>query len=114
MSSPIVISHLFEGVRIINTVSTGNATLNSKDLNKLKDTYKIFMFDILGIKSEKSNIDSSSTEAYKQAINVLLDVRKDAKAKKDWATSDFIRNKLTEIGFEIKDTKDGFEWKLNK
>ena len=114
LSSPIVISHLFEGVRIINTVSTGNATLNSKDLNKLKDTFKIFMFDILGIKSEKSNIDSSSTEAYKQAINVLLDVRKDAKAKKDWATSDFIRNKLTEIGFEIKDTKEGFEWKLNK
>ena len=83
-------------------------------MNKLKDTFKIFMFDILGIKSEKSNIDSSSTEAYKQAINVLLDVRKDAKAKKDWATSDFIRNKLTEIGFEIKDTKEGFEWKLNK
>ena len=43
---------------------------------------------------------------------MLLDIRKQAKSNKDWATSDLIRNRLTEIGFDIKDTKDGYEWKV--
>jgi cysteinyl-tRNA synthetase len=49
-----------------------------------------------------------------KAVDMLLQMRMQAKQNKDWATSDKIRNELTALGFEIKDTKDGFEWKLNK
>ena len=70
------------------------------------------MFDILGLKEEAVATDSSATEPYKKAVELLLNIRMEAKAKKDWATADFIRNKLSEIGFDIKDTKEGFEWKL--
>ena len=48
----------------------------------------------------------------KKAVDLLLDIRKEAKAKKDWATSDLIRNRLSEIGFDVKDTRDGYEWKV--
>ena len=54
----------------------------------------------------------SGNDAYKQAIDLLLNIRLQAKQNKDWATSDKIRNELTALGFEIKDTKDGFEWKI--
>ncbi|MCH5327584.1 MAG: cysteine--tRNA ligase [Coprobacter sp.] len=114
LNSPIVISHLFDGVRIINTVAAGNASLNEEDLNSLKETFRTFLFDILGLSPGSASTASASTQPYEQAVDLLLEVRKEAKAKKDWATSDFIRNKLAEIGFEIKDTKDGVEWKLNK
>jgi cysteinyl-tRNA synthetase len=62
------------------------------------------------LKSE--NDSSSGSEAYKKAIDLLLNMRLEAKRNKDWATSDKIRNELTALGFEIKDTKDGFEWKI--
>lgn len=112
LGSPIVISQLFDGLRIINTIVDGNATINESDLKGLRETFSTFMFDVLGLKEE--NADSSSNHAYEQAVDLLLDIRMEAKNKKDWATSDFIRNKLSEIGFEIKDKKDGFDWKLNK
>ncbi len=111
LNSPIVISHLFDGLRIINTVLAGNATLSAEDLAHLKETFSIFLFDILGVKSEEGET-SSSNEAYEQAVDLLLELRKQAKSNKDWATSDLIRNRLAEIGFDVKDTKDGFEWKL--
>ena len=87
LSTPIVISHLFEAVKIINTVLAGGATLSAEDSAHLKETFRIFLFDIMGIREE-------------------------AKARKDWTTSDYIRDRLSEIGFEIKDTKEGVEWKL--
>ena len=64
----------------------------------------------------KEEIGSSDGReaAYGKVVDMLLEQRVKAKANKDWATSDLIRNELTALGFEIKDTKDGFEWKLNK
>ena len=111
LSTPIVISHLFDGVRIINTVLAGNATLSQADLDELRETMRIFMFDILGL-VESKQADNNGNEAYAKAIELLLDIRRDAKARKDWATSDLIRDRLGEIGFELKDTKEGTEWKL--
>ncbi|MBP1663638.1 MAG: cysteinyl-tRNA synthetase, partial [Bacteroidetes bacterium] len=58
------------------------------------------------------NEANESTDAYRKAIDLLLNIRLEAKKNKDWATSDKIRNELTALGFEIKDTKDGFEWKI--
>ena len=111
LSTPIVISHLFDGVRIINTVLAGNATLSQADIDELRETMRMFMFDILGLVESKNN-DESGNEAYAKAVELLLELRREAKSRKDWATSDLIRDRLGEIGFELKDTKEGTEWKL--
>ena len=113
LNSPIVISLLFDGAKIINNIIAGNATISEEDLEDLKSTYYLFTYDILGLKEEKSSSDSRET-AYGKVVDMLLEQRMKAKANKDWATSDMIRNELTALGFEIKDTKDGFSWKLNK
>jgi cysteinyl-tRNA synthetase len=111
LNSPIVISNLFEASKGINQIFDGKATINAEDLKELKDVFKLFINDILGIKTENGNAQNT-VDAYKGAIDLLLQIRFEAKANKDWATSDKIRKELTTLGFEIKDTKDGFEWKL--
>lgn len=109
LNTPIVISHLFEASKAINTVADGKGTINETDLAELKEVFKLFVEDILGLQTESG---SGSNEAYKKAIDLLLEMRLEAKRNKDWATSDKIRNELTALGFVIKDTKDGFEWSL--
>ena len=109
-NTPIVISHLFDTTKIINLVCDGKEKISSTDLEELKAVFKLFIEDILGLKPENEN--SAANQAYKQAIDLLLNIRLQAKQNKDWATSDKIRNELTALGFEIKDTKDGFEWKI--
>ncbi len=114
LNSPIVISHLFDSAKAINTVADGKGTISAEDLEDLRATWKLFVEDILGL-SQESGVktqDSSATDAYKGAIDLLLNMRLEAKQNKDWATSDKIRNSLTALGFTIKDTKDGFEWSL--
>ena len=110
LNTPIVISHLFEALKAINLVHDGKETISTADLDELKSVFQLFIEDILGIKTESDS--SSGTEAYKKAIDLLLNIRLQAKQNKDWATSDKIRNELTALGFKVKDTKDGFEWKL--
>lgn len=113
LSSPIVISHLFDAVRQINTILSGAATISAEDLEEVKGTFSTFMFDILGLTLE-GEANTSGNKAYEEAIDMVLQLRQDAKGRKDWSTADFIRNRLAEIGFEIKDTKEGAEWKLVK
>lgn len=113
LNTPIVIAQLFEGARIINNIIAGNATISAEDLKDLKETFHLFSFDIMGLKEEKGSSDGREA-AYGKVVDMLLEQRMKAKANKDWATSDEIRNTLTALGFEIKDTKDGFEWRLNK
>ena len=114
MNTPIVISYLFEGAKMINNIIAGNSTISAEDLEELKATFHLFMFDILGLREEKSASDSREA-AYSKVVEMLLEERVKAKANKDWATSDKIRNELTALGFEVKDTKDGgFEWRLLK
>ena len=96
LSTPIVISHLFEAVKIINTVLAGGATLSAEDSAHLKETFRIFLFDIMGIR-EEAGVSEEGNEAYHKAVDLLLDVRKEAKARKDWTTSDYIRDRLSEI-----------------
>lgn len=110
LNTPIVISHLFDTLRVINLASDGKESLSEDDLEELKSVFKLYLEDILGLQTQKQN--SESAEAYKKAIDLLLNIRLEAKKNKDWATSDKIRNELTALGFEIKDTKDGFEWKI--
>lgn len=110
LNTPIVISHLFESLRVINLVHDGKETISTEDLEEIQSVYKLYVEDILGLQTEAQN--SESSEAYQKAIDLLLNIRLEAKKNKDWATSDKIRNELTALGFEIKDTKDGFEWKI--
>ena len=109
LNTPIVISHLFDACKAINTIADGKATIAAADLEELKATFKLFVEDILGLQTADNSADNT---AYKKAVDLLLEIRRQAKQNKDWATSDKIRNELTAIGFTIKDTKDGFEWSI--
>ena len=110
LNTPIVISHLFEALKAINLVHDGKETISAADLDELKSVFGLFIENVLGLKTQ--NEANESSDAYHKAIDLLLNIRLEAKKNKDWATSDKIRNELTAIGFEIKDTKDGFEWKI--
>ena len=113
LNTPIVISHLFDAIRMINTVIDKKATISADDLEELKSVFHTFVFDILGLKAEAEN-NAAREEAFGKVVDMLLEQRMQAKANKDWATSDKIRDTLAALGFEVKDTKDGFTWKLNK
>ena len=113
LNTPIVIAHLFDGARIINTLLDKKATISAEDLQELKDVYNLFVYDLLGITKETAN-NEAREEAFGKVVDMLLEQRMKAKANKDWATSDQIRDSLASLGFEVKDTKDGFTWKLNK
>ncbi|MBR4116075.1 MAG: cysteine--tRNA ligase, partial [Bacteroidales bacterium] len=110
LNTPIVISNLFDATKAINSVTDGKATISKEDLDELKQTFEVFVKDILGLRVEESN--NTQDKAYKGAVDLLLEIRKQAKANKDWATSDKIRDELANLGFSVKDTKDGFEWSL--
>ena len=110
LNTPIVISHLFDALKVVNTIYDGKGTITAADLDELKATFHLFVEELLGLQT--ASADSSKDEAYHKAIDLLLDIRLKAKQNKDWATSDLIRNSLTEIGFNVKDTKDGYEWSL--
>ena len=113
LNTPIVIAHLFDGAKMVNNILAGNDTITAADLDELKETFRLFCFDILGLKAENAS-NAAREEAFGHVVDMLLEERAKAKANKDWATSDKIRNELTALGFEIKDGKDGSEWKLNK
>ena len=110
LNTPIVISHLFDVAKSINTIYDGNGKISLEDLNELKAIFDLYLFDILGLKTEKEN--SQTLDGYKKAVDLLLNMRLEAKQNKDWALSDKIRNELSSYGFNIKDTKEGFEWSL--
>ena len=112
LNSPIVISHLFDSARAINTVFDGKGTISEADLEELRAVWKTYAMDILGLQLDGAQDAGAGMDAYKGAVDMLLEMRLEAKRNKDWGTSDKIRNALTELGFTIKDTKDGFEWSL--
>ena len=112
--TPLVISYLFEACHVINTLIDHKAAISADDLAELSSTMQLFAFDLLGLKSEKGMNNDAREEAYGKVVDMVLELRAKAKADKDWATSDKIRDELAADGFEIKDTKDGVTWKLNK
>jgi len=114
LNTPILIAHLFDGVRMINSIKEGRETISISDLLILKQLYNDFVYDILGLRNDNLSSGSSSDEVMGEVVDFLLNLRIEAKNKKDWAASDKIRARLTELGFVIKDTKDGFEWELKK
>jgi cysteinyl-tRNA synthetase len=113
LTTPIVISNLYELVTLVNKVIDGQAQLDADGIEYVKKVFGTFLFDILGMKDESgAGASDDKSAAYKGAVDLLLEVRSQAKNNKDWATSDLIRNKLAALGFQVKDTKDGATWTL--
>lgn len=110
INSPVAIAHLFDGVKMINSIKAGNEKISVEDLDELKSFFNSMVFDILGFKEEQS--DSGDNAVLGKSIELLLTLRNEAKANKDWGMADKIRDELIAIGVEIKDTKDGVDWKL--
>ena len=118
-ATPQVISNLFEACTVVNKLVDHKATICADCLQELKDVMHLFAEDILGLKAAAGNSfaagdNSAREEAFGKVVDMVLELRAKAKANKDWATSDQIRDALAAAGFEVKDTKDGATWKLNK
>ena len=107
----MVIAHLFEAAKIINSAADGKTALTSGQIESLRNLFDTMLDEILGIRlgSSGSEMDLSP---YEGAVDLLMDIRANAKQNKDWTTSDLIRDKLAELGFNVKDTKNGVEWSL--
>jgi cysteinyl-tRNA synthetase len=110
-NSPILIAHLFEAVRIINSAKDGNETLSAADLETLKQLMHTFVFDVLGLTDETKSAGANSN-IISGLMDLIIDIRKTARENKDWAISDKIRDELKAVGVEIKDTKEGVVWKI--
>lgn len=109
-NSPILLANLFEGVRIINLVWDKKETISVKDLELLKNLFRLFIFDILGLKNEASE---DKNDVVKGLMDLVLAIRKDVREKKDFSTSDKIRNTLQELKINVKDTKEGPVWSID-
>ena len=111
LNTPIVLSHLFDAVKVINSAYEKKYDLSTNDIQELKKLFTDYTFTIFGLSSVENQEDSFFVDGIMQ---ILLDLRNKAKAKKDWDTADFIRDQLNKINIEIKDTKDGSTWKNKK
>jgi cysteinyl-tRNA synthetase len=110
LNTPVVISNLFEAVKIINSAIAGAISLSKENIAEIRSLFDVFLFNLLGIsKLEKAD---ESYEPLKKAVDLLLNLRLAAKQNKDFTTADKIRDDLVALGFEIKDAKNGSEWKL--
>jgi len=109
-NTPILIAQLFEGVRFINLMKEGTATLTATDLADFKTTFEAFIFDVLGLESNKTNAES--TVKVEGLVHILIEIRNLARANKDFALSDVIRDQLTELGIQLKDGKEGTSFTL--
>ena len=108
-NTPILISHLFDGVRIINSVKDGKESLSSSDLDKLKSILNTFVRGILGLVSGKENNGNDLTN---EVMDLVLKLRENAKNNKDFDTADLIREELDKIDIQVKDSRDGSSWEL--
>ncbi|WP_179345555.1 cysteine--tRNA ligase [Winogradskyella ursingii] len=104
-NTPILIAHLFEAVKFINQIKAEKATITSADLELLKNTLNTFTFDILGL--EKESKSNSGAEKLASAVQILIELRKEARLNKDFALSDKIRDELAEAGIQLNDGRDG-------
>lgn len=105
-NAPILVANLFEAVKYVNSISDGKATITKADLEKLTSEMNAFVFDVLGLKAEVEGSDSKLAPV----MDLILDLRQDARANKDWTTSDKIRDGLAAAGIVVKDAKEGTTW----
>lgn len=107
-NSPVLIAELFEVVRLINSFYDGKLNINADELDELKKLVRAFVFDVLGLKEERAENND-----FEQLMEAVIRLRNEAKKNKDFATSDRIREELSKIGVQLKDSKDGTLWSKN-
>lgn len=112
LNSALLLSHLFDACRLVNSFADRSQNVTPAGLERLRKLFETFVGEILGLQSEGES-SSAREEAYSAAVDMLLELRSEAKAQKNWALSDQIRNRLQEAGFQVKDTKEGTTWSLN-
>ena len=110
LNTPVALSHIFEAVNIVNRVKDKSLQVSPAGLVILKKIFKDVLVDILGLQDEQS--DGVGAETINGLMEIILAERQKARAAKDWATCDALRDKLGELGIRIKDTKEGSEWSL--
>lgn len=110
-NTPILIATLFEAVKFINQVKDGSATLTSDDLLILKETIETFVFDVLGLVNISK--ENTSNDKLAGAVEILINLRKEARLNKDFALSDKIRNELAEAGIQLNDSREGTTFTTN-
>ena len=114
LNTPIALSHLFDAVRIVNLVKDGKLAIGEQEKETLEFLLGTIATDVLGIAPEQEAAagDSGVTKVMDALVNMVLEERKVAKANKDWAKADEIRDKLTAIGIQLKDGKNGTGWSI--
>lgn len=108
-NSPIAIAELFDAVRIINSAHDKKDNLTKEDINKLKNVFNVFLDDIFGL-SEENTDNQKSPETLNSLMDIILDIRKQSREKKDFETSDKIRDALNKLNITVKDSKEGSSW----
>lgn len=106
-NAPILIANLFDAAKLINTIKDGNATISEKDGKSLNDEIRLFFHEVLGMKQEQAGQNDRLTPV----MDLIIDLRDDARQNKDWTTSDKIRDGLAAAGIVVKDGKDGTNWR---
>jgi len=110
-NTPILIAHLFDAVKHINLIKEDQETITEEDKSQLETTLKAFVYDVLGVENQALAQDDSN--ALNGVIDLLIQIRNQARANKDFATSDKIRDELGALGIQLKDGKDGTTFTLN-
>ena len=109
-NTPILIAHLFEGVRYINVIKDGKETITAEDLATFTTAIEAFVYEVLGLENEK--ITDSSNDKLEGTIQLLIEMRKQARENKNFALSDQIRDQLLALGIQLKDGKEGTTFSL--
>ncbi|HPD95384.1 MAG: cysteine--tRNA ligase [Bacteroidales bacterium] len=112
INSPIAIATLFDWVKTINLLAEGKEKITAESLEELQTFFRTIIFDVLGLVDEQTS-GSKHAELTGNLINMLLNIRLEAKANKDFATSDKIRDELAKLGVVVRDRKDGFDWEID-
>lgn len=106
-NSPVLIAELFEVVRLINSIYDGKQQADAATVDKIKKILNDFVFDVMGLKDDQLGADNESID---KLMELVINLRNEAKQNKDYATSDKIRNELAAIGIQLKDSKEGTLW----
>ncbi len=109
-NTPILIAQLFEGVKYVNLLKENKETVTTEDLEVFKATLRVFVFEVLGLEDATSNDNSDKLSG---VVAMLIEMRNEARANKDWILSDKIRDKLLERGIQLKDGKEGTTFSVN-
>ncbi len=110
-NTPILIAQLFEAAKYIYQIKDGKSTINQTDLDDLQATVDAFVFEILGLEDINATAEAN-TDKLSGAIELLIKLRTEARANKDFATSDKIRDELLDLGIQLKDGREGTTYTL--